>query len=237
MVKRFFNREELVFLPKSHHKLFKDIEGVVFGRLTVIGLASYGKNNYWYCECECGNIVSVSLPNLKSGVSASCGCLHREAASAAKTIHGHAPTSGASGTYSTWCGMKDRCNNSNSKFYVNYGGRGITVCERWNNKFENFLADMGERPPGLSIDRINNDGNYEPGNCRWATKFEQANNTRRNRRITYMSDTNTVAEWSNHLGFKAYVLNNRLRRGWSVDRAINEPINYNKSKNHSKPNA
>ena len=119
------------------------------------------------CRCDCGNETSVMLTNLKTGKTSSCGCnLPRK--------HGYGKTP----TYRSWYSMRDRCNNSRHVKYRLYGGRGVKVCERWNTDFLNFLADMGERPPGTSIDRINGDGDYEPGNCRWASSKTQATNVR-----------------------------------------------------------
>lgn len=112
--------------------------------------------------------------------------------------------------------------NPKSASYPNYGGRGIKVCERWMD-FDNFLADMGERPEGLEIDRKDNDGNYEPGNCRWATIKQQCNNTRYNHKITYNGKTLNLVEWASVLGMKKGTLGNRLKRGWSIERALTTP--------------
>ena len=120
--------------------------------------------------------------------------------------------------------MKHRCFNSRNRKYAIYGGRGITVCERWLT-YENFLADMGEPPPGMSIDRIDNDKGYEPGNCRWATKETQRRNQRRCRRVTFDGRAQTLAEWAEELGFSLQVLQDRERRGWSVERAFTTPTN------------
>ena len=159
----------------------KDIAGQQFGRLTVLSLDSIRqrplkrRGTLWLCQCTCGAKCIVRGTHLQSGNSQSCGCmkreLARELASTQNTTHGHARGS-ISPTYSVWIGMRKRCQNKATNGYLRYGGRGISVCERWH-KFENFLADMGERPPGRTLDRINNDGNYEPGNCRWATLEEQ----------------------------------------------------------------
>lgn len=133
--------------------------------------------------------------------------------------HGHSPHRGASPTYRTWSGMIQRCKNPNEPAFNRYGGRGITVCDDWLN-FEGFLADMGERPKGKSLDRIDNNGGYCPENCRWATRKEQSNNTRTNRRITYKGKTKTLAEWSRCTGIKPSTLRTRLWRGWSIRRAL-----------------
>ncbi len=134
-----------------------------------------------------------------------------------------------SSTYQIWAVMKYRCLNPNFKGYARYGGRGITVCERWM-VFDNFYEDMGECPKGMSIDRINNDGNYCPENCRWATPKQQARNTSRNKPITYKGKTLCISEWAAELGISRKTLLHRLNYGWSVEKAFNEPVQKRKQK-------
>lgn len=125
--------------------------------------------------------------------------------------------------YSIWGGMKNRCLNENFFAYKNYGGRGIKICQRWFN-FENFKKDLGKCPEGKTLDRINNDGNYEPSNCRWATWTEQRNNARGNRRVLFLGKKKTVSQWMRELGIKKPTLFNRLNRGWSIKRAFTTPV-------------
>ena len=154
--------------------------GTRFGRLLVVGWAGVsGRRHYLTCECECGVKGSFCLANLRSGHSRSCGCLSREVAVTSNTTHGLTNHS----LYRVWAGMKSRCTDKQHPKYANYGGRGITVCDRWAS-FPAFLEDMGERPEGTSIDRVDNNGDYEPSNYRWATGEQQA----RNKRSTVLSD-------------------------------------------------
>lgn len=186
----------------------------------------FGKRHYFRCLCDCGIEKEVRSDGLTSVTSRSCGCGWTEAmrlVDRSKQVPHKRPGYKDHPLYSIWSAMHQRCSNPRLKCYYNYGGRGITVCERWS-EFKNFLADMGLPPLKHSIDRIDNDGNYAPENCRWAPIKQQANNTRANFRITYGGATKTLAEWSDCTGINSNTLHNRLRRGqWSVERAFTTP--------------
>lgn len=203
---------------------FKNIAGQVFGRFSVIKKSSKRGNSgqfYWVCKCSCGRIKDVATGALCGGTTRSCGCLHSEIARSLKNNlrHGHSVGGKQSKTHRCWTGILSRCLNPNRKKWASYGGRGIKVCKRWL-VFENFLADMGESPEGLTIERINNDGDYEPGNCRWATNFEQSHNKQNNRIITFNGKTLCLQEWARVVGIKRETIARRLNAGWSVERAL-----------------
>lgn len=209
----------------------KDLTGQKFTRLTVLGLHEIrAKNSYWHCVCECGNKMITRSDALKSGRAKSCGCLHKESASnickSRNTTHGKA----GSKTYKIWVGMLSRCTNPNTNCFKSYGGRGISICERWRT-FENFIADMGECPPGLSIDRIDVNGDYEPSNCRWADMKTQSRNKRKNRLLTHNNQTRCVAEWAEIYGVDRCIIKDRLRLGWDTQDALEIPVRHmNRSK-------
>lgn len=193
---------------------FVDLVGMTFGRLTVIenmGLNWQG-TYMWKCRCECGNESIIKTGSLK-GTTRSCGCLVSDANIKRFTTHGHTAFKGHnSSEYNSWSNMKARCYKPSTIRFENYGGRGITVCDRWKNSFENFLEDMGLKPtPKHSIDRIDVNGNYEPNNCRWATTKQQACNTRRNRHITYNGETKLLVEWAKELNVGYMTLTHHLR--------------------------
>lgn len=159
---------------------FADLTGQRFGRLTVIAAAGHrATKTAWVCRCDCGTEIVAIGNNLKRRTR-SCGCLNSERARVVHTTHGHGSRQRPDPTYSSWLAMKARCENPKSISYPRYGGSGVRICARWAHSFENFLQDMGERPADRTLDRINPNGNYEPGNCRWATHSEQ----RINRRVT-----------------------------------------------------
>lgn len=159
-----------------------DLIGKQFGYLVVIGRnGSKGGKTLWTCRCNCGREIIATASNLRTGNTKSCGCFHRERAverGRNSRTHGNWINGHASPTYRSWLAMHGRCKHSYVNGFEYYGGRGIKVCDRWK-RFENFFADMGERPLGSSLDRINGDGNYEPSNCRWATTLEQRHNQKR----------------------------------------------------------
>lgn len=172
-----------------------EIVGESFGRWRVLDHEGGSK---YKCECECGATSVLHSQALRRGTSQSCGCFKLEKLSDRKT-HGHSKTK----TYAVWYGIKNRCLNPSYIAWEDYGGRGITVCDRWLS-YENFLADMGEVPPGLSIDRIDNEGNYEPGNCRWATRHEQVNNRRNNKFVMLNGEEMPLTKAIKHLTETAY---------------------------------
>lgn len=192
------------FTPKSVFGLWmcrlKDITGKKFGSLTVIKYVGRSKGRFavWLCRCDCGADTTVSGTQLRNGKTRSCGCSRTKYPP--HLIHGMAETP----TYKSWSHMIQRCTNPANKSYQKYGGRGIKVCERWFS-FESFYADMGKKPKGLTIERIDNSGNYEPGNCKWATYKEQANNTRRNVRFAVGNEILTWSQLIDKTGLSKYI--------------------------------
>ena len=192
----------------------ENLVGMKFGKLTVIGFCYMGSkgHSYWLCQCECGNYKVVRGSHLKSGNVKTCGCI------APRKTHGMSKTR----IYNIWSKMLQRCYLKSNHAYSRYGGRGIIVCKEWH-KFEPFYdwSIKHGYSGSLSIDRINNDGNYEPSNCRWATPKQQANNTRKNRLITFDGRTKTMIQWAREKGIKQSTLSMRINKyGWSVEKAL-----------------
>lgn len=202
----------------SIRELSHSMIGRRFGRLTVLRFAArVGTFNNWTCECDCGNVVVVRQIRLSIGHTKSCGCLISAMLIARNLSHGKRRTP----EYKVWAGMKSRCARRGDKAYPNYGGRGITVCERWQNSFENFLADMGPRPSPLhSIERNDVNGNYEPGNCRWIPMPEQASNTRKTIRITLRGVTRTLSQWCRELGIPVTTACQRYHLGLTPEQVL-----------------
>jgi hypothetical protein len=198
-----------------------------FGRWTVIALHSTDAkgNRVWTCRCDCGTLKEVWQTNLYSGMSVSCGCYARERASECNRKYNR--PSKQIPEYNVWANLRARCQDRNDKRYACYGGRGISVCERWNTSFQAFLDDMGSRPsPKHSIDRIDNDGNYEPVNCRWATTAEQQSNKQTTHLVRCGDAIGTVTEWARICGMANATLTERLNRGWSTLDAILKPVDH-----------
>lgn len=195
-----------------------------------------GKVRYpmFRCVCECGTERNIAAQSLRRGDAYSCGCKHKPPAP------GQAKRSKPKGNvkhglrnsveYSTWVSMKQRCLNPNSENYSNYGGRGITVCEEWKDSFLAFFNYVGPRPEGTSLDRIEVNGNYEPGNVRWATEEEQCNNRTNARTITSNGKTQTIAQWSRETGVAFATIHARLKRGWPPEKALDPFVSQTKDR-------
>jgi hypothetical protein len=197
-----------------------DRTGETYGRLTVIehvpnAPGAKDTNARWLCRCVCGTTKVVYGQDLKKGKVVSCGCWNQEK----RTKHGMSHTH----VHKVWIAMRDRCRNPNNLAFKNYGGRGIKVCDRWDS-FSDFLADMGDRPEGFDLDRIDNNGNYEPSNCRWLSRQKNLNNKRTNRFLELRGETHTIAEWSRITGLSWLTIRQRLRYGWTVERTLTEPL-------------
>lgn len=204
-----------------------DLTGRKFGRLVVLGYShtrrkpSGGPTRYWVCKCSCGTVKAIDRSGLIAGVTLSCGCLQKERVAAVKsTQNGHSGTL----TFSSWYAIMHRCTNPNNHAYEAYAGRGITVCERWH-EYEKFLSDMGERPSVKhSIDRIDNNGNYEPGNCRWVLMAVQNMNRSNTLRLTFNGETKTLLEWAKITNISYSTLISRHTRGWSPMKILTRPV-------------
>lgn len=199
----------------------KDWTGERLGLGVVLEMTRIGRNIACVLLCDCGAKFTADLGALKNGSIKSCGCLRRARGRAMLSTHGHTGTP----EHKTWIEMKYRCQTPTAPYYDRYGGRGIQVCEGWSKSFEVFLAAVGPRPsPDHSLDRINNDGNYEPGNVRWATSFQQQNNRSTTPMLTIRGETLSASEWAIRVGVPRYLIANRLRRGWDHDRCVFEPV-------------
>lgn len=192
----------------------KDISGKRFGRLVVLSFSGRettpcgSVKTTYECVCDCGEKIITKRSNLVNGYTKSCGCIVSEKLIDRNTKHNMTKTP----EYKTWQNMLNRCRNTNSKGYMHYGGRGIKVCKEWIEKFENFYNDMGDRPKGMSIDRIDPDGNYSKSNCRWATNETQSKNKRKSWIIEYKGKSLPLKDWSDLLGINYYTLHSRIHR-------------------------
>jgi len=201
--------------------------GDQFGRLTVVGEGLPTKNGSrkWDCVCICGGVNSVISAALNSGKTTSCGCIYRESRPFTNRKHGE---SRKTTEYKTWAHIQDRCYNPNNKKYYRYGLRGIIVCERWlgENGYENFLSDMGRKPTSKhSLDRIDNNGNYEPSNCRWATSEQQSRNRSNNVWIEYLGERKVLQQWADELKVTGTAIQYQINR-----KGIVEAIEHFKNK-------
>lgn len=215
----------------------KNLLSIRFGRLVVIADAGPGNRGWlWLCKCDCGTAKTIRSASLLCGRTRSCGCLQREKA---RSTGDRTRTHGKSkqDIYSIWDSMIARCDRPSRKDFHRYGGSGISVCDRWKT-FQNFYNDMGDRPDGMSIDRIDNTKGYHPDNCRWATAKTQARNQSKNRLITYGGRTQCLSAWAEEIGMSSISLQSRLDRGWSVERSIEEPIDkryaHDKNRKHQR---
>ena len=211
---------------------FQDYTGKRFGRLIVIDLHERATPTKWLCKCDCGNKIIVSGNNLKSGNTQSCGCLFKEVHKIGNPKHKLYNTR----IYKIWCGMKDRCYSKKHQAYSLYGGRGITICDEWKNnvvEFYNWAIANGYQDY-LTIDRIDNNSNYEPNNCRWVTKNEQQNNTRKNIFYEYKGEKLTLSQLSKKYNINTSTLFNRIKRYNNINLAIETPIDIKKRNKKSK---
>lgn len=201
-----------------------DITGNKYGRLTVIREnGKNGKNIIWLCKCDCGKEVSVIAYNLKNGHTRSCGCFQKESKSNTHSTH----KCSNSRLYRIWIHIKNRCLNAHVPHYKYYGGRGIKVCPEWEKSFVSFMnwSLSNGYKDGLSIDRINVNGNYDPDNCRWVDMKIQANNKTNNRIIEYNGEKKTLSLWADEKGIKRVTLQKRIfDYGWDIEKALTTPV-------------
>lgn len=202
---------------------FVDLTGKRFGRLVVLTRAeNHGRYPMWTSRCDCGREKTAMGTNLRQGRTTSCGCFMVDRAREASVTHNENGKATRTAEYTVWASMKQRCFGVNTKAYADYGGRGITVCERWLS-YENFLADMGRRPsPNHTIERTDNDAGYSLENCRWATSREQAQNRRSSRTLTAHGETLCITEWARRTGLSRRGIRLRLERGLSDEAAVRQ---------------
>jgi hypothetical protein len=199
-----------------------EVIGTRHGKLTIVGDPEWREGKrYLSCRCDCGVVKLIRASRLGTKTN-SCGCArydkHR-----ARIQHGEARNGKCTPEYAAWGSMLNRCYSAKSQFFKHYGGRGITVCDAWRNSYESFLSDVGRRPSSdHSLDRIDNNGNYEPGNVRWATHIEQHRNRRNSVVLEFHGEKLTLVEWAERLGVKYNTLHERIRRGWSIERVLKE---------------
>jgi len=206
-----------------------NIQGQRFSRWTVLDKESITIRNHTkvWCRCDCGTEKLIDDQSLKTGRSTSCGCYHKSMTNAMQT-HGDSSKNIKATEYNSWAGMKQRCYNKNNIRYPEWGGKGVTVCDRWLNSYEAFLEDVGRKPaPHYTLDRYpNKTGNYEPNNVRWATPKQQSNNTARNRNIEHDGEVRTLAQWADKYKIQPATLSSRLRHNWDLKEALNTPVSY-----------
>ena len=205
-------------LPKNAY----DLTGRQFGRLVALGPVRRRGHLHWHCRCECGGDSIVITKSLLRGSTVSCGCRKADHCGSLMRSHGHSQKQSQNyAEYSVWRDIKQRCLNPKTESYENYGGRGIKMHPEWQADFPVFLAHVGPRPgPSYSIDRIDVNGHYEPGNVRWATLAEQNNNKRNSRKLEAFGETRTQSQWAAFTGLKVSTIRTRLRAGWSVEAAL-----------------
>lgn len=217
----------------KHPHNFTDLTNQQFGRLTVIRFEGVGKHQktLWRCKCLCGRETIVCGSNLKKGTTKSCGCLMKELLVARNTRHSMARSDGKHRLYKIWAGMKMRCLNPNEPSYVNYGARGITLCDEWMQfkPFAEWALKNGYRDD-LEIDRIDNDRGYCPENCRWVSRQQNQLNKRNNRLLTIQGTTRPLTEWSRISGISIHTILSRIRYGWNYDDLLSPVGQYDVSK-------
>ena len=198
--------------------------GTKFGKLTASAFIRMDPKvgQIWEFVCECGKLVVRPIALIKSGHASSCGCLRIERLTARSTTHGFCLHRQRNRTYSSWANMIQRCENPKNPDFSYYGGRGIKVCGRWKS-FQRFFEDMGQRPVKTTLERVDNNGNYHPKNCIWASRIVQGSNMRSCRLLTHNGKTLTVAAWARELRVSRWMLYTRLRSGWPVDRILTSP--------------